>query len=275
MQLANFDLTMEKTANEFLPDESFHAKTAEEMSALLRRGLCTMAFQPVMDLGSQTVFGYEAFIRDSNGIPVSDPAVVFNRKGYLPKDVLVRLDIACIGSALRSAMVLAKQHRLFLNIHPYTISYLFDMRDIFLELLEELVINPAHIVLEISQLADITVPFEIGRLLSGLTQTGVKIAVDNHGGAFDLSFPWADLKPSYIKIDKLYLYDIHLSGKKQAMLRSFEFMIRQRGQQLVATGIEHQEQEQMLKTIGITLAQGFWFGRPRPAEEWTGKGAAA
>ena len=88
----------------------------DDLKDLLYGGLCSMAFQPILELSSEKIHGFEALLRGSNGTSLADPDILFNRKGYLDNEILLRLDMACIGSALRSGRELAKTRILSISI---------------------------------------------------------------------------------------------------------------------------------------------------------------
>ena len=109
----------------------------DDLKDLLHGGLCSMAFQPILELQSKKIHGFEALLRGSNGTSLPNPDILFNREGYLDNEILLRLDTACVGSALRSGRELAKAHRLFINIHFSTLQALSVYLDSFSSLLKE------------------------------------------------------------------------------------------------------------------------------------------
>jgi EAL domain-containing protein (putative c-di-GMP-specific phosphodiesterase class I) len=240
----------------------------DDVNDLLKSGLCTMAFQPILELQSEKIFGFEALLRGSNGTSLPNPDILFNREGYLENDVLLRLDAACIGSALRSGRELAKKHRLFINIHFSTLQYLSLHLDSFLCLLNELDINPENIVFEVSEKTDLSCAVNIEKYLRDFVKLGIQVAIDDIGGSFNWLHNMLDIKPSYLKVDKSFIHDIDSSRRKHALVQSLHVMSGTMGLHIIAEGIENPGQLKVLNSIGVTFAQGFWFGKPEAADKW-------
>ena len=240
----------------------------DDLNALLQGRSCTMAFQPIVDLKTEKIHGFEALLRGSNGTILQSPDILFNKEGYLDKDSLLSLDTACIGSALRSGRELAKKHSLFINIHFATLHYLSLHLDSFMHLLDELVINPANIVLEISERTDLSRASEAEIYLREFVRLGIQVAIDDIGGSFNWIHHMLDVRPSYLKVDKAVIDNIEVSRRKQALLKSLNLMAYSMGIHLIAEGVESLGQSQLINELGIGFAQGFLLGHPRPAETW-------
>jgi len=240
----------------------------DDLKELLHRGLCSMAFQPILELSSEKIYGFEALLRGSNGTSLPDPDILFNREGYLDNEILLRLDTACIGSALRSGRELAKTHRLFINVHFSTLQYLSLHLDSFLFLLKALDINPENIVFEVSEKTDLSSAVDVEKYLREFVKLGIQVAIDDIGGSFNWLHNMLEIKPSYLKVDKSFIYDINTSRRKHALVQSLHVMSGTMGLHIIAEGIENPGQLKVLNSIGVTFAQGFWFGKPEAAEKW-------
>ena len=242
----------------------------DELAELLQRGSCTMAFQPVVELRSEKIYGFEALLRGVNGFSFLSPGFLFTQ-GYLTSESLLRLDTACIGSALRLGRNLAEKNCLFINIQLGTLRHLSMHPDGFLHLLDKLRINPGNIVLEISERTDLSFAVEVERHLRDFVKFGIQVAIDDIGGSFNWLHNMLDIKPSYLKVDKAFICEINSSRRKHALVQSLNIMCGTMGLHMIAEGIESPLQAKVLNEIGVTLAQGFWFGRHLSAEEWRWK----
>jgi EAL domain-containing protein (putative c-di-GMP-specific phosphodiesterase class I) len=243
-------------------------KQGNDVAELLSRGACDMAFQSIRDLKSGRVYGYEALLRGINGIPLPCPESVFGRNTYLSEEILLRLDIACIGSALRSGEALAKNARLFINVHARTLSYLSEHLPAFFGALEQFQISRDAVVFELSELTDPGHAVRVEQDLKEFVDRGIEVAVDDVGFSFTWLHHMLHTKPSYIKIDKAYVAGITQSRRMHALVESLHRMCGVMGVQTVPEGIEAPEQLEVLRGIGIGLGQGFLFERPKPAEQW-------
>ena len=245
-------------------------RKTDDLNELLHSGLCTMAYQPILELKTKKTYGFEALLRGSNGTPLPNPDSLFNN-GHLPPEVLLRLDMACVGSALRSGRELAKTHHLFINIHSFTLYHLSLNLGSFAGILEELHIDPERIIFEISERTDLSCVPEVEKNLREFMKLGIQAAIDDIGASFNWLHHMLNTMPAFLKVDRSFIHDIIASRRKQALVRSLNLMSGAMGLRLVAEGVEDQQQAQMLGEIGVAFAQGYLFGRPQPAESWVKK----
>ncbi|WP_034911584.1 EAL domain-containing protein [Erwinia sp. 9145] len=104
------------------------------------------------------------------------------------------------------------------------------------------------------------------RTLQKLKALGVRIALDDFGTGYSSlsylrSFPF-----DKIKIDKSFISDMTESRESLAIIRAITGMSRSLDIQITAEGVENDQQFEQLKIEGCTLFQGYYFGRPQPAE---------
>jgi len=244
--------------------------SGDDLKEILYAGTCNMVYQPILELRSKKIYGYEALLRGMGGVELPSPEHLFSN-GYLPADILVKLDMCCVGSSLRAGSELAKEGRLFINIHAATLCQLALNLEAFKNLLAELGIRPEKIVFEISERTDLRCAPEVEKNLREFVSLGIRIAIDDIGSSFNWLHHMLDTRPSYLKVDKAFISDCNASRRKQALVRSLNMMAGTMGLQLVAEGIENARQAALLSDIGVSLVQGYWFGRPQPAYVWTGK----
>jgi diguanylate cyclase (GGDEF)-like protein len=215
-----------------------------------------VVFQPIVDVQSNQVIGYEALSRDPQGdLTIQD---LFKRYRGLGK--LNELKRICFKLQLKRAQAVGLQ-KVFINVD-------FDL----LTQLESIPKPPSmEVILEISELEalhNIENPLRIARKWR---EMGYKFAIDDFGAGF-ISLPFiAQLVPEYIKVDRStilhalssevfreFLRDIVLSLKKYTT----EGFIAE-GIEAVAEGVETEKELQVVREMGIHLAQGFSLGRPQ------------
>lgn len=110
-------------------------------------------------------------------------------------------------------------------------------------------------------------------MVNGLREHGISTSVDDFGvgySSFNLirEIPW-----NVIKIDKSFLHDEgdELSGKNRAMLKYVIAIAQEMGMVTICEGVETIEQIRLLKEYGCFMAQGFYFDRPMPREQFEEK----
>ncbi|MBB3182832.1 diguanylate cyclase (GGDEF)-like protein/PAS domain S-box-containing protein [Halomonas fontilapidosi] len=102
--------------------------------------------------------------------------------------------------------------------------------------------------------------------LHALRGMGVGVAIDDFGTGFSSLSYLKNLPIDTVKIDRSFVSEVTHSVEDAAIIQGIISMAHHLGLQVVAEGIEHQAQHQLLLTHGCDLFQGFHFARPMPLE---------
>ncbi|CUH38296.1 Bacteriophytochrome cph2 [Jannaschia seosinensis] len=125
-----------------------------------------------------------------------------------------------------------------------------------------------RLVLEIVETAVIVAPERAADLIGRLRAQGVRIALDDFGTGLSNLERLRRFPADFIKMDRAFVAGLGGDGREEAILESMISLARGLGIDLVAEGIETEEQAATLRTLGIHLGQGYGLGRPAPAAEW-------
>jgi diguanylate cyclase (GGDEF)-like protein len=208
-----------------------------------------VVFQPVVDVRSNRILGYEALSRDPQGkLPILE---LFKR--YQAVGQLSELKCLCFGLQLRAAQK-AGLERVFINVDFQVLDHLQTMPK-----------PPGiEVILEISEaeaLHDIEKRLRTTRKWRAL---GFKFAIDDFGAGF-ISLPFiAQLIPDYIKIDRSTIVQAGASGQFLKFLRDLILALRNYSKEgIIAEGIENEKELQVVKDLGVDPVQGFLLGKPQ------------
>lgn len=231
-------------------------REASDIETLFARALSNLwlAFQPIVNVRTQRVFGYEALLRCSLAEVPTATAVI---------DLAQKLDrIEELGRAVRSSAAQAVELAppdtlLFVNLHAT-------------ELNDPVLIDPEsplsrhadRVVLEITERAPLDSVRDVRRRVALLRDMGYRIAVDDLGAGYSGLGTFALLEPEFVKLDMGLLRDIHVQPTKQKVIRSLSSLARDMGMLVVAEGVERREERDTLIELGCELLQGFLFARP-------------
>ena len=94
--------------------------------------------------------------------------------------------------------------------------------------------------------------------------SGVKLAIDDAGSGFASLRHIFALRPDYVKLDIEWVHGIDRDPVRRALVSGLVYFGKETGCQLIAEGIETQEELASLRGLGIELGQGFLLGRPAP-----------
>ena len=90
----------------------------------------------------------------------------------------------------------------------------------------------------------------------------VKLSVDDAGAGFSTLRHVVMLEPEYVKLDRSWVSDIHVDPTRQALVAGLSYFARTTGCELVAEGIESDEERDMLTSLDVSLGQGYLLGKP-------------
>lgn len=207
-----------------------------------------VALQPIQYIEAETVIGHEALARFAN----SDPRVTFaiaDRQGRLAE-----VEILAIRAAFEQLPSIASHEFLSVNISAAGLG-----NGGFAAAIDS--VPPERIVIEVNQQS----PVE-GTTLAGwvdqLRRRGVRVALDGAGvGAFR-GASLHDLSPSIVKIDPSIVSGCDASEDSRQQIAKLVAIGRRIGAMVVACGVEHVAELDVVRGLGVEAAQGFLVGRP-------------
>lgn len=134
--------------------------------------------------------------------------------------------------------------------------------------LKEYEIQPSKICFEITETAAIANLDQATSFVQSLKDLGCYFALDDFGSGLS-SFAYLKTLPvDFLKIDGMFVKDIHNDNVSRAMVKAINEMGHVLGKQTIAEYVENEEILNILKDIGVDFAQGFHAGRPLPILEF-------
>ena len=122
-------------------------------------------------------------------------------------------------------------------------------------------------MLEITERALLRDERRTGQMLDRLTQTGVRLAIDDYGTGYS-SLSYLHRFPiNQVKLDRSFIADITTNPNSATIIRSTIELAHNLGATVVAEGIETPEQWHQLANLGCDIAQGYLIGKAMPARD--------
>jgi len=205
-------------------------------------------------------------MRGPVGTPLAEPSRIF-RAGALDRLLLHRLDVACFSSAVRLGRLVADDEVLFVNLHGETLLRTRNAAEELRRLLDVVGIVPSRLIIEISEMTDRSHVRAIGRSLRPLRAAGVRVALDDIGARYAWLHHMLWLEPDYLKLDRSVVRGATASTRRRDMLSGVVAFARGSGAEVIAEGIETENERAMVRHAGVPLGQGYLLGVPRPAQE--------
>jgi PAS domain S-box-containing protein len=226
------------------------AETRSVIRAVLDASAFGPFFQPIVDLHSGAVVGYEALTRFADGVPPDARFPAAARAG-----LEIELEIATLRAALAAAAaVLPPKAYLSLNASPTLIGS-GSLGTLFAG-------NDRPIVLEITEHVAIDDYATLRAVLAGLGPT-VRLAVDDAGAGYASFRHILELAPDLVKLDIGLIRGINADPARQALLAGMGHFAVNRKLRLIAEGIETPAELETLRGLAIDYGQGYLLGRPQ------------
>jgi PAS domain S-box-containing protein len=209
-------------------------------------------FQPIVEVETGQVVGYEALTRFADGEP---PATRFSAAWSVGSGV--ELELATLDRAIRVGRDLPTGRWLNVNISPSLLTHPAELRD---------VLDQANrpLVLEITEHEVITDYRAVREALKQLSP--IRIAVDDAGAGIANFAHIVDLQADFVKLDLGLVRGVDTDLARQAMIVALCHFARATGCQLIAEGVETRAEARTVKSLGVILGQGYWYGRPVAAD---------
>jgi sensor c-di-GMP phosphodiesterase-like protein len=241
------------------------ARLEYRIASLMQPEHVLCVYQPIVDLRNGAVVGCEVLMRLRDGAQVIYPDAAI--AAVMRQGLTWQLDQAVIGKGLDELA----QHlpplsafKVSFNLFPQNIRFdavhaLIDAR------MRASGRNDLQIDLEvIEQNYDASMIAEVGRFKAA----GYLVSVDDFGTGFSNLGSVKKLSPSFLKIDKSFVFDMEDASVRSSLIPEIVGIARAVGAQVVAEGVENALQAERLRAHGVQFAQGYHFSRPVPIAEF-------
>jgi EAL domain-containing protein (putative c-di-GMP-specific phosphodiesterase class I) len=223
----------------------------------------------VHDLHTSRLIGVEALVRwqhpERGLVPPGDFIPIAERTGLIADIDGWVMDQACrqMCQWLTDGVPLS-----FIAINVS--SRLFARRELYdqvAQVLHDTGLDPAFLELEVTESAVMDDPEVALEQLHRLRELGLRLAIDDFGTGYSSLLRLKRLPVQKLKIDQGFVAGLPWDEDDAAIVRVVIALAKSMSMQVHAEGIEQVEQARFLLEQGCDMGQGYWFGRPMPADE--------
>jgi diguanylate cyclase (GGDEF)-like protein/PAS domain S-box-containing protein len=136
------------------------------------------------------------------------------------------------------------------------------------EILNRTAINPLHLKLELTESIVLDNVADTIAKMQALRQIGVNFSMDDFGTGYSSLAYLTQLPLKQLKIDQSFVRNIGIKASDATIIQTIIGMANNLGMEVIAEGVETQEQRDFLESMGCNLYQGYLFGQPVPVEEF-------
>lgn len=230
------------------------------LNKILDEGLVTPLFQPIYDLATGHIYGYEALSRGPKNTELFAPDALFpfaQAQGRLHE-----LELLCRERAISRFVELQLPGLLFLNVSASLLGSPNHQKGMTLAILKELGIDQSNIVIELSEQHPYDQNGLTHKSVEHYRKMGFQVAIDDLGAGYSGLRLWSEVRPNIVKLDKHFIEGIDRDQVKREFVRSIINIAQRLRCALIAEGIERQEELDQLLELGVRYGQGFFLQRP-------------
>lgn len=239
----------------------------------LRKGLERREFipylQPIIDLETGRVKGFEALIRWQH----PERGLVFPDQ-FIPAaehtNVVQSLDRMMLEKACETLPLLDQigGQDMFISVNMSGINFATqDIVKSMMNVMERYKVSPRRIKLEITESALIADPAHAEEVLQGLKDAGFTVALDDFGTGYSSLGYLHRFNIDAIKIDRSFVSRLHDNEKSMEIVSAIIGLAKTFHLGTVAEGIEKEGDIATLCNLGCTLGQGYFFSKPLPVKD--------
>ncbi|MFV7519563.1 putative bifunctional diguanylate cyclase/phosphodiesterase [Enterobacter quasiroggenkampii] len=241
----------------------------QELSQALERDQFELWYQPTWYAQEKTIHGFEALLRWRH----PEQGVVLPGL-FIPSleqtGLIIPVGNWAIEAACRQLHFWTEQGfsqwTLSLNLSPVQ----FEQPDIFhivSSMLEKYSLSPSRLILEVTESTALKNLDRSIELLNAFNHAGITVSIDDFGTGYSNLLMLSVLPAKELKIDKSFVTSMLENEKSYKLVETIMSIARTMEMNVVAEGIETQEQQEVLTRLGCDYQQGYLFSRPLPAEQ--------
>ncbi len=233
--------------------------------AMRGNGQLYVHYQPIFHASTRTVAGFEALVRWNH--PTRGPVAPMQ---FIPvaeqTELIVPLGAWVLETACAEAARWPDSRYLSVNLSPIQLEKVHLVRDV-KAALERSGLPAEGLELEVTE--GVLVAAESGEIarLAELRRSGVRVAIDDFGTGYSSLGYLHELPFDTIKIDRSFVRNLESDARAQAIIGTIVELSKRLGREIVAEGVETEEQFAILNSLDCQRVQGWLLGKPMPAEE--------
>ncbi|MBC7767192.1 MAG: EAL domain-containing protein [Phycisphaerales bacterium] len=234
-----------------------------DLHTALTAGELNLFYQPVISCARGAVTGLEALLRWKHPTKGDISPAIFvpiaEEAGLMPALGAFVLERAFQEARRWPDLDVA------INLSPVQFRHV-DLVELLEQLLAKYGIDPSRIILEVTEGVLMESTDRNRQILETVRGLGFKIALDDFGTGYSSLRYLCDFRFDKIKIDRAFVTGIHERKRAMTIIQSVVTLGRGLGMDIVAEGVETEAEASVMRLVGVTELQGFFFSQAVPAD---------
>lgn len=234
-----------------------------ELQAAMDAGELYLHYQPVISCAQNRISGVEALLRwthpTKGNISPAKFVPIAEEAGLMPTLGAYVLDRAFAETKRWPDLDVS------INLSPVQFRHV-DLVELLESLIAKHQIDPHRIVLEVTEGVLMESTERNRQILDSVRALGFKIALDDFGTGYSSLRYLCDFRFDKIKIDRAFVTGIHERKRAMTIIQSVVTLGRGLGMDIVAEGVETEAEASVMRLVGVTELQGFFFSQAVPAD---------
>lgn len=229
----------------------------------------SMAFQPIVNVSEGRVFAYEALARGTQGEPAATILEQRHDSNRYAIDQRSR-DKALVMAAQLGLMETGAD--LCLNLYPNAVLEPRTSLLLTFETARSVGIPLTRLILEVTEREEVQDHAHLRSVMQEYQQHGVRVAIDDFGAGHSGLTLLSVFQPDMVKIDQKLVERIDERAASRAIVKALVSMGADMGVEVIAEGVEREEEMNVLCDLGVQRMQGYWFAAPafEALPKWVG-----
>ena len=246
-------------------------KLEADLRQALERQEFRLEYQPIVDLKSGHVAGFEALLRwEHPEYGLTRPDVFLEVATEL--GLMTKIGEWSLREASRQLTVWQTE---FPKIRPLTVSVNFslhhfadaDLAALINDVLLATGVDPSSLKIEITESDMMQNPEAVTAVLKQIGSQQVQTCLDDFGTGYSSLSYLQQLPITFLKIDQSFVRRLGADDDALAIVKTIIVLAHQRGRQVIAEGVETAEHLTILRLLGCEYGQGYLFAKPLPCAE--------
>jgi diguanylate cyclase len=260
MSLAK-DTSMKYCTFTYEMSPTYQLNLEEQIKLAIKDNQFYLVYQPIVELETRNIVGYEALVRwqhpEKGIIPPNQFIPLSEQSGIIIEIEKVVLEFACRELKRFESSVPG----LFLSINISALHFHQNIVEHIREAVDRAGVNPNQLKIEITETCSMKDPHNTVKKLHQLKELGIKVSIDDFGVGYSSLQYLGNFPADEIKLDQSFINPI--TSQKTTIINAVLSIARDYKINVVAEGIETEEQMSFLTSLGCKYGQGYILGKPQ------------